>query len=462
MSNQEDELEDLSKSRTIPIVNGIAISRDAIVAALASNNQAYSRKNTTNKPSQSTTNQQAHKQPSLFETSTNAVVSSTTASYGESYDGKIIDEKYKILALLGQGGMGAVYLAHHIQLNKDVALKTFHERNLTDDNRQRFQREAQSIGRLQHKNIVQVFDFGITSNGTPYYTMEVLEGENVAERIDRKGQLEQTEALKIFRELCQGLSICHQRKIVHRDIKPSNIFLELKSSTNDAVQKVKLVDFGIAALVDESLDVQRLTAIGTVFGSPLYMSPEQSMGLKVDARSDIYSAGCALFEMLTGRPPFCASTAFATMLCHQQAPVPTLTSISATEAEKNENNPTTALYPDWLERLVASMLAKDPNERVQTVEEVLDIIEYNKHSTYSSPPKSGGRQSVIEPAAALKQSGPLNSISGRKMALSAAGIAAICVSGFAMIDYALHASEPKAGSIKRADIMTGNSQRPAT
>lgn len=278
--------------------------------------------------------------------------------------GQIIDQKYKVLALLGRGGMGAVYLAHHLSLNKDVALKTFVSTNLNEDTRQRFKREAQAIAKLQHRNIVQVFDFGIAEGGLPYYTMEHLDGESVAERIERKGQLELGEALYIFSELCQGLQLCHKNGIVHRDIKPANIFLELQSSTNDAVATVKLVDFGIAALTDNAvLDNQKLTAAGTVFGSPLYMSPEQSMGKAVDPRSDIYSCGCALFEMLTGKPPFRAASALATMLCHQEVSAPTLASISS---ERN--------YPEWLEALVAKLLAKNPEERLQSLTEAIDVI----------------------------------------------------------------------------------------
>jgi len=368
VSGELDELEELyelSKSRTVPIVNGVAFTKDMIIAALET--QRHSNGNDDNSHAST-----ARPSKPVVEES------------GSDYRGKVIDEKYKVLALLGQGGMGAVYLAHHIRLNKDVALKTFDERNLTEDNRQRFQREAQSIGKLQHKNIVQVFDYGITDSGAPYYTMEVLEGENVAERINRKGHLQLDEGLAIFRELCEGLSICHQRKVVHRDIKPANIFLELKSSTDDTIQSIKLVDFGIAALVDESLDVQRLTAVGTVFGSPLYMSPEQGMGLKVDARSDIYSSACALFEMLSGRPPYCAANAFATMICHQQAPIPTLASTSGSTHEA---------YPSWLEKLIANMLAKDPADRVQTVQEIIDVIDYNSSKNEINNRKSNATHS---------------------------------------------------------------------
>ncbi len=279
--------------------------------------------------------------------------------------GQIIDQKYKVLALLGRGGMGAVYLAHHLTLDKDVALKTFATTSLSDEMKHRFKREAQALGKLKHRNIVQVFDFGI-ANGLPYYTMEHLDGESVAERIARKGALGADEAVSVFSELCQGLSLCHKNGVVHRDIKPANIFLELQSSTSDAIVGVKLVDFGVAALSAIASGGQQLTAEGTVFGSPLYMSPEQSMGSKVDYRSDIYSSGCALFEMLTGKPPFRAATAFATMLCHQEVPAPTLVEAGGLEQEQT--------CPDWLEELVAELLAKDPAARPQSFSEVLDVM----------------------------------------------------------------------------------------
>ncbi len=420
--NEADEEQDLSKSRTVQIVNGSALPRAVIKAALS-------------------TQKLGHKPTKL------PYPQSTSGS--DHYVGKTIEEKYKILALLGKGGMGAVYLAHHLRLNKDVALKMFNGRNLTDDNWQRFKREAQSIGKLQHKNIVQVFDFGTADGGAPYYTMEVLDGENVSERIERKGPLDINEAMAIFLELCEGLSVCHQRKIVHRDIKPANIFLELKSSTSDAIERIKLVDFGIASLVDESNEAQRLTTAGTVFGSPLYMSPEQGMGLKVDARSDIYSCGCTLFEMLTGVPPYLAPNAFATMLCHQQATVPTL---AAADPESESTN----TYPEWLEALVASMLAKDPATRVQTLKEVIDVINYNWHDR-SAPVASSrnstntGSKKVSMDSSSTESSGELSTTVEKHLARTKALLAggavvtlAICSLGFALTDPNLLGNKSKA------------------
>lgn len=158
--------------------------------------------------------------------------------------GDVIDKKYKILALLGEGGMGAVYQAHHLMLDKDVALKTFRAGELSTEACLRFQREAQAIARLSHKNIIQVFDFGQWEEGLPYYTMEYLRGQSLAEKLECGG-LDSSLVLRLFVQACEGLSVCHGKGIIHRDIKPSNIFIESSQAGTDLV---KLVDFGIASL----------------------------------------------------------------------------------------------------------------------------------------------------------------------------------------------------------------------
>ncbi len=272
---------------------------------------------------------------------------------------EIIDQKYKIICLLGEGGMGAVYKAHHLLLNKEVALKTFRSPNLSDDALMRFQREAQAIARLTHQNIVQVFDYGVGEDNRPYYTMECLVGESLADKIEATGPLAVEEAVRIFLQVCDGLSLAHKKGIIHRDSKPANIFLAGERSTASRSATVKIVDFGLAGLATQSLDGQKLTATGTVFGSPLYMSPEQSLGLDVTARSDIYSCGCALFESLTGRPPFHGDNAFATMLLHQLEPAPRLFAEEGGSA-----------FPLRLRALIEGMLAKAEEDRLQSFEEV--------------------------------------------------------------------------------------------
>jgi serine/threonine protein kinase len=276
----------------------------------------------------------------------------------------IIDQKYKVICLLGEGGMGAVYKAHHLMLDKEVALKTFRTPNLTSDAWARFQREAQAIARLTHQNIVQVFDFGVSEDNVPYYTMECLVGESLADRLEAKGELALDEAARIFIQVCRGLSLAHSKGIIHRDLKPANIFLVKGTSTSGPTDIVKVVDFGIAGLASNSLESQKLTATGTIFGSPFYMSPEQSLGEEVTAQSDIYSCGCAFFEAITGSPPFFGNTAFATMLKHQQSPIPRLSDV--TEGRQ---------FPQRVTGLIDRMLAKNKEARFQSFEEVASELE---------------------------------------------------------------------------------------
>lgn len=281
--------------------------------------------------------------------------------------GAVIDGKYKILSLIGKGGMGAVFKVHHVLLQKDMALKTFRSQRSSADSWQRFQREARAIARLKHQNIVEVFDFGIAGSALPYYTMELLEGESLAERLTRSGRLDAPRALPIFAEAAKALAYAHRQQIVHRDIKPGNIFLCSDSEKIGAACHVKIVDFGIAKLAEESTNAeeQALTQSGTIFGSPLYMSPEQSQGLPVDQRTDVYSFGCALFETLVGAPPFAGETALATIVAHQTKVPPRLADLLPEAA-----------VPQRLEQMIAKLLAKSPEKRYQTFEQVGADIKY--------------------------------------------------------------------------------------
>ncbi|MDQ5966235.1 MAG: eukaryotic-like serine/threonine-protein kinase [Cyanobacteriota bacterium erpe_2018_sw_39hr_WHONDRS-SW48-000098_B_bin.30] len=273
--------------------------------------------------------------------------------------GQTFDGKYQILREIGAGGMGCVYLAQHLLLNKQVALKTFKSANLTEEERLRFQREAQSIAKLSHPNVIQVFDFGYALDGTiPYYTMELLRGVSLREKLERVGCLSESEAILIFDQVASGLIAAHHKGIIHRDLKPDNFFLS-SDGTEDGEAQVKIIDFGIAALALPNQDAQRLTSIGLVFGSPLYMSPEQSMGLPVTAQSDIYSFGCALFQALTGEPPYVGASAFATLQMHQEAPLPRLSDVA----------PERQFAPGW-QILLSTMLAKNPSDRYADFEAV--------------------------------------------------------------------------------------------
>jgi serine/threonine protein kinase len=272
--------------------------------------------------------------------------------------GEIVDSKYRILDLVGIGGMGSVYRVQHLLLGKEMALKTFSAATLTTDAWLRFQREAQAIGKLTHVNIVQVFDFGIGKDNVPYYTMELLSGQSLSDKLASLGRLNIEEALPVFISAADALSHAHKLHIVHRDIKPANIFLN-HGATGKTV--VKVVDFGIAKLATaQSIDDQSQTDIGLVFGSPLYMSPEQSMGEITDHRTDIYSYGCSLYEVLTGKPPFLGKNAFDTISMHQYKVPPPLVEASGGIS-----------FSPFVEALVARLLAKDVAGRYQSFDDVL-------------------------------------------------------------------------------------------
>lgn len=213
----------------------------------------------------------------------------------------LIDGKYRLLRTIGEGAWGVVFEAENVRTLKRVALKILRPRtDLTAAMAMRFEREAQAAGRIGSEHIVEVFDVGSVPDGTQYMVMELLNGEDLASRIQRTGPLHPRAAAKIAVQLLEGLSAAHRSGILHRDLKPENLFLVRTRSGEDFV---KILDFGISKFSDPSLASATMT--GAVLGSPLYMSPEQARGLKtVDARTDLYSVGALLFEAVTGRPPF--------------------------------------------------------------------------------------------------------------------------------------------------------------
>lgn len=268
---------------------------------------------------------------------------------------------YEVLSLLGVGGMGYVYEARHRALNKVYALKTIRADRMKETIWRRMQVEAQAIARMNHPNIVGIHNFGM-HDGRPFYVMDLLKGTSLAEKL-KKGPLPIEQALQIIIEVCCGLNYAHKKGIIHRDIKPGNIILLQSADASGAT--VKIVDFGIAKLAGTSdPNNQNLTSMGEIFGSPLYMSPEQCLSERTDARSDVYSVGCTLFETLTGQPPFRGNNQLQTMMLHQSEAAPTL----AEKAQKQH-------FPDALELVLAKMLAKKPMERYQSLAAVVDDLE---------------------------------------------------------------------------------------
>jgi serine/threonine protein kinase len=239
----------------------------------------------------------------------------TLSSRPKTDDGYEFSASYEILGRLGEGGMSIVFKGRHRILHEYVAIKMLHSHLIQDSTQiKRFQQEAQALFRIEHPNIIHIRDFGVTTDGAPFIIMEFLEGRSLSDEIKMNGPMPVQRALKIFMQICDGLQHAHEQGIVHRDIKPSNIILTKDKHGNDVV---KIVDFGIAKLTQEHGDVNPgLTQTGDVFGSPLYMSPEQCMGHKLDARTDMYALGCVMYETLSGHPPLVAETALATIHKH--------------------------------------------------------------------------------------------------------------------------------------------------
>lgn len=217
--------------------------------------------------------------------------------------GSVLAGRYRLLRILGRGGMGYVYLAEHTTIGRRLAVKVLGTQLAREQEfRERFLREARAVSALAHENVVQVTDYGETPNDSVFLAMELLEGEELSETIARDGPLPWLRAKRIILQVCRALHAAHQAGIVHRDVKPENCFRVKRGANRDFV---KVLDFGLAkAIGDEHKPEESLTRRGTVFGTPEYMSPEQARGRPVDARSDVYSTGILLYELVTGTLPF--------------------------------------------------------------------------------------------------------------------------------------------------------------
>jgi serine/threonine-protein kinase len=269
--------------------------------------------------------------------------------------GHVVGERFRIVELLGEGGIGQVYRAEHTELGTPFAVKVLRPELAGDETvAGRFKREALAVSRLRHPNIVFVTDFGRLEDGRLYLVMEHLTGKSLQDVLNDEGALPIGEALEILIQVAEGMWFAQQHNVIHRDLKPDNIML-----IEERVQRrsVKIIDFGLAKMLDDSLNL--LTAEGALPGTPMHMSPEQVSGRRADHRSDIYAFGITTYETLTRSEPFVGSI-YEIMLAHRNT-VPDKPSVRAPEA---------GIFPD-LDDLVMRCLEKKPAERYQGFDEVL-------------------------------------------------------------------------------------------
>jgi serine/threonine protein kinase len=266
--------------------------------------------------------------------------------------GKIVDGRYVLGESLGSGGMGEVYLAHDEVLDRDVALKVLRSHYAGDEEfAARFRREARSAASLSHPNIVQVYDRGETGDGTSYIAMEYVPGGTLKEQIERRGPFGDRETAAVGAQIADALGAAHERGVIHRDIKPQNV---LVTASGD----LKVTDFGLA----RAASAVTSSATGVIFGTAGYISPEQALGEPVGPRSDLYSLGVILYEMLTGELPFTADNSIAVCMKHVTEPL----------LPPKHLNPSVS---DGMDALVVKLLAKDPAGRYASATELQDDLE---------------------------------------------------------------------------------------
>lgn len=283
-------------------------------------------------------------------TSYQVIVHATADNSPPSMIGRVIDRKYRLDARIGFGGMGDVYRALRLLIGDQVAIKILHAAHVSDPKAgERFRREAQAAARLKHPNAVSIYDFGVTSDGLVYLVMELVEGQSLRQIIKQQGPLAPATVGEITNQICSALQVAHQQNVVHRDLKPDNIMVNVTISG----LRVKVLDFGIAKLRD--LAASDLTVTGNVMGTPHYMSPEQCLGEEIDSRSDLYSLGVVMYQMLTGSLPFNSSTSTAVVMQHVNKEPPSLRSINLS-------------IPPAVEAVVLRALAKRREDRPQSAD----------------------------------------------------------------------------------------------
>ncbi|MEO0323018.1 MAG: serine/threonine-protein kinase [Myxococcota bacterium] len=281
----------------------------------------------------------------------------------DGYVGREVAGQFRIVQRIGSGGMGAVYKAEQPDMNRHVAIKILHTRYLSrSDLVSRFRREARAMSHLSHPNTARVFLYGQLEDGACYFVMEYLEGRNLAQTVRAEGPMEPSRAIHVMNQVCGALDEAHRAGIVHRDLKPENIFLTKQGGIEDFP---KVLDFGLAKVTEKQMKPGSviLTREGMVFGTPEFMSPEQARGKTLDARSDIYSLGVIMYELLSGKLPFDAKQPVEHIQLHvNTAPIPL-----------SERAPDVT-FPRGLETVVMRALEKAPEDRFASAQEFGDAL----------------------------------------------------------------------------------------
>jgi serine/threonine protein kinase len=257
-------------------------------------------------------------------------------------------KRFEFLSEAGVGGVGTIYKAKQRNNENIVAIKMLSFDDVSAEAKKRFQEEAKACSRMEHPNLPKLLDYGLTEHGQPYMVLEYFDGSDLSDVLKKAGGVSLTTALDIAEQICLGLQYAHGQGVLHRDLKPSNIMIKW----TDGTPLVKIVDFGIAKLIDDEEHKDKLTKTGEVIGTPTYMSPEQILGKEIDQRSDLYSVGCVLYELLAGVPPFVGENSVQTIL-KQLNDKP----LSMSEASKGR------VFPTDLESTIAKLLQKEPKDR---------------------------------------------------------------------------------------------------
>lgn len=333
--------------------------------------------------------------------------------------GTIFENKYEILEVLGEGGMGVVYRARQLESNREIALKVLHAMLIKDEEHvKRFRREARAVSRLGHPNIVTFYHLGFTDTGVPYAAMEYLPGKSLSRILNDEDHLSIERCLRILKQICLGISLAHENGIMHRDLKPANILI----SDEPEPDSVKVVDFGLVKLTESSgMSTEKLTETGLLVGSFYYMSPEQVRGRNVDERSDIYACGCMMYECLTGQKPFDADTPVGVLHMH-----------CTEKPARFSETPFGASCDEKAERVCRTAMAKDPNERYQTMAQLIqdiEVLQSGQGTLIASPLSADG--DTVAPRVVSVKKGAANL---RRIVSLSATLAAIAI--IALISFA--------------------------